>query len=317
VKIPPGTWVTGFCLVHEMSQDHPPICDYEGSDYQQSFWDEANRAYEDRVEAIALRRLLPHGGKRLLELGAGAGRNTTRYQGYEQIVLLDYSRTQLEQALKKLGDGDRYLYVVADVYGLPFKPGSFDGATMIRTLHHLVEPELAMRNIYKTLASGATFILEFANKRNIKAIVRWLLGRQSWNPFDKAQVEFAKLNFNFHPAAIRELVRVVGFEIRQKLTVSHFRIGALKRSVPLGLLVVADSLVQWTGALWQLTPSVFLKMAVPGESTPPIEDQIFMCPRCQGDTLTPRPDGLKCAGCGRLWGFRGGIFDFKEPVREG
>lgn len=174
-----------------------------------------------------------------------------------------------------------------------------------------------MRNIYKTLASGATFILEFANKRNIKAIVRWLLGRQSWNPFDKAQVEFAKLNFNFHPAAIRELVRVVGFEIRQKLTVSHFRIGALKRSVPLGLLVVADSLVQWTGALWQLTPSVFLKMAVPGESTPPIEDQIFMCPRCQGDTLTPRPDGLKCAGCGRLWGFRGGIFDFKEPVREG
>ena len=25
----------------------PPVCDYEGSDYQQSFWDAGQRAYED------------------------------------------------------------------------------------------------------------------------------------------------------------------------------------------------------------------------------------------------------------------------------
>ena len=86
-----------------MPEDRLPVCDYEGSDYQEAFWDRADRAYEDRVEAIALRRLLPAGGKRLLELGAGAGRNTARYQGFDQIVLLDYSRTQLEQALAKHG----------------------------------------------------------------------------------------------------------------------------------------------------------------------------------------------------------------------
>jgi len=68
----------------------PPICDYEGSDYQTSFWDAGGRAYEDAAEAIALRRLLPPGGRRLLELGAGAGRNTPRYTGFEQITLLDY-----------------------------------------------------------------------------------------------------------------------------------------------------------------------------------------------------------------------------------
>ncbi len=55
------------------------------------------------MEAIALRRLLPPGGKLLLEIGAGAGRNTPRYQGFERIVLLDYSRTQLEQARARLG----------------------------------------------------------------------------------------------------------------------------------------------------------------------------------------------------------------------
>jgi hypothetical protein len=81
-----------------MTQETPPICDYEGSDYQERFWDRADRQYEDRVEAIALQRLLPLAGRRLLEVGAGAGRNTPRYRGFEQVVLLDYARTQLELA---------------------------------------------------------------------------------------------------------------------------------------------------------------------------------------------------------------------------
>jgi ubiquinone/menaquinone biosynthesis C-methylase UbiE len=183
-----------------MTEDRLPVCDYEHSDYQETFWDEADRAYEDRVEAIALRRLLPRDGKRLLEIGAGAGRNTSRYQGYDQIVLLDYSRTQLEQALARHGESDRFIYVAADVYRLPFQTDTFDGATMIRTLHHLVDPGRALKNIRETLADGAIFILEFANKRNIKSIVRWLLGRQTWNPFDPEQIEFAELNFNFHPS---------------------------------------------------------------------------------------------------------------------
>ncbi len=60
------------------ANDRPPVCDYEGSDYQSSFWEQGDRRYEDQVEAIALRRLLPPGGKLLLEVGAGAGRNTPR-----------------------------------------------------------------------------------------------------------------------------------------------------------------------------------------------------------------------------------------------
>jgi len=100
----------------------PPVCSYEGSDYQARFWDQGDRAYEDRVEAIALRRLLPPGGARLLELGAGAGRNTPRYAGFDHIVLVDYSRTQLEQALQRLGTGPRYTFVSADIYRLLFAP---------------------------------------------------------------------------------------------------------------------------------------------------------------------------------------------------
>ena len=90
--------------------ERPPVCDYEGSDYQASFWDEGGRDYEDQVEVVALRRLLPEAGDILLEIGAGAGRNTPRYQGFKRVVLLDYSRTQLKQAQKRLGQGERYTF---------------------------------------------------------------------------------------------------------------------------------------------------------------------------------------------------------------
>ena len=99
-------------------QERPPVCDYEGSDYQTSFWEQGGRSYEDQVEAVALRRLLPVTGRLLLELGAGAGRNTPRYHGFERIVLLDYSRTQLAQAQARLGNSERTVYVAADVYRL-------------------------------------------------------------------------------------------------------------------------------------------------------------------------------------------------------
>ncbi len=108
----------------------PPVCNYEGSDYQSSFWDKGGRAYEDGAEEVALKRLLPRSGKLMLELGAGAGRNTHRYQGFEQVVLLDYSFTQLQQARKRLGGSERYRYVAADVYKLPFVDGLF------RLRHH-------------------------------------------------------------------------------------------------------------------------------------------------------------------------------------
>ncbi|MGB8983551.1 MAG: class I SAM-dependent methyltransferase, partial [Anaerolineales bacterium] len=125
----------------------PPICNYEDSDYQASFWDKGGREYEDRAEAIALRRLLPKRGRLLLELGAGAGRNTPRYLGFERIVLLDYSRTQLEQAQGRLGKSDKYIYVAADAYRLPFVDGLFDAATMIRVLHHMADAPAVLRQV--------------------------------------------------------------------------------------------------------------------------------------------------------------------------
>jgi SAM-dependent methyltransferase len=299
----------------------PPVCDYEGSDYQSSFWDQGGRQYEDLAEAIALKRLLPAKGRFLLELGAGAGRNTPRYTGYEQIVLLDYSRTQLQQARARLGGGQRFVFVAADIYKLPFVDGVFDGATMIRTLHHMAEAPRALAQVGRVLQPGATFILEFANKLNLKAILRFWLGRQSWSPFTREPVEFAALNFDFHPAAVREWLGDLGFGVEKTLTVSHFRVGLLKRALPAKLLAAFDGLLQPTGALLQVSPSVFLRARLGKGAASPTPaparldiPAIFRCPECGAHPLQDRGEVLVCAGCGRKWAFRDGVYDFREAA---
>jgi len=301
----------------------PPVCNYEGSDYQTSFWDKGGREYEDRTEAIALKRLLPKNGRLLLELGAGAGRNTPRYAGFERIILLDYSRTQLEQAQERLGKSSKYVYVAADAYRLPFVDGLFDTATMIRTLHHMADAPKALEQVRNVLHSGGIFILEFANKLNLKAIVRYLMGRQKWNPFALEPVEFATLNFDFHPGAVRNWLKKLGFSIERTLSLSHFRVGFLKRIVPTGVLVFLDSLFQWTGALWQLTPSVFVKArngvshGRHGEQTSPALGNLtlyFKCPACGSYPLMDEKTHLECLSCRKHWEVKDGIYDFRESI---
>ncbi len=291
----------------------PPVCDYEGSDYQTSFWDEGGRAYEDKAEEIALKRLLPKSGKLMLEIGAGAGRNTPRYKGYERVVLLDYSRTQLQQAQERLGERGDYIYVAADAYKLPFVDGLFDGATMIRTLHHMQDAPAVLKQVRRVLQPKAAFILEYANKLNLKAILRYTLGKQDWSPFTPEQVEFVALNFDFHPKTVRRWLNEVGFDLQRQLTVSHFRIGIIKRLLPAGFLAWLDSLAQLTGDWWQLAPSVFTLNTARGESPVAVEGTFFQCPQC-ATPLEDTPEMLTCSGCGAKYAVRNGIYDFREPL---
>lgn len=192
---------------------------------------------------------------------------------------------------------------------------------MIRTLHHMADAPKALRQVRNVLQPGANFILEYANKRNLKAILRYALRHQEWSPFTLEPVEFAKLNFDFHPKAVRGWLTDVGFAIEKTLTVSHFRLGLLKRLVPVSILAGMDSLFQWTGALWQVTPSVFVRCkAVGRDSIPPPVGQndilfYFKCPECGNAPLDEKKGYLACSSCKRKWAVREGIYDFRGIVR--
>ena len=63
----------GAYLAEHTAEPRRAICDYEGTSYRARFWEGQGREYEDLAERIALRRLLPPEGDRLLELGAAFG----------------------------------------------------------------------------------------------------------------------------------------------------------------------------------------------------------------------------------------------------
>lgn len=289
----------------------PRICDYEGSNYRTEFWENQGRDYEDRVERIALRKLLPASGQRLLEVGAGFGRLTAEYAGYEQVILLDYSLSQLQHAQDVLGRSPRFVYVAADAYHLPFTDGAFDGVTMVRVLHHMANVQQVLSQIRRVMATDGTFILEFANKRNVKAILRHALKQQKWNPNDLQPVEFVELNFDFHPDHIRAELAGARFELEQRIPVSYFRFDPLKRFVPTELLIKADQAMQKTG--WLYSPSIFSRSRAVGGEAAPVAEQVLACPRC-GNPLTYDPDRVTCQREGLSYAIRDGIYDFKAPL---
>jgi SAM-dependent methyltransferase len=205
------------------------------------------------------------------------------------------------------------------VYRLPFIDGLFDGATMIRVLHHMADAPKALKQVRNVMSPNGMFILEFANKLNLKAILRYLLGRQKWSPFTREPVEFVELNFDFHPKTVIKWLKELDFSIERVLTLSHFRVGLLKRVVPTGVLVFFDSIFQWTGAWWQLTPSVFVKAVgtrqISGSGKRELSIlEFFKCPDCGHSPLVDKSVYLECSNCKKEWEFKDGIYDFREPV---
>lgn len=81
----------------------PAICDYEGSTYRTDFWEGKGRDYEDAVERIILRQFLPKAARRYVDFGAGFGRLINEADRYDEVVIMDYSSTMLQDAQARLG----------------------------------------------------------------------------------------------------------------------------------------------------------------------------------------------------------------------
>lgn len=297
-------------------QSARPVCDYEGSDYRTRFWEGSDRAYEDIVERIALRRMLPARGETLIDIGAGYGRLADEYNGYDRVVLFDYSRTLLREAQERLGRDPRFLFVAGNWYQMPFVDALFSAMVQVRTIHHAADVPALFGELARIAAPGGTYVLEFANKRNLKAILRYALRRQSWSPFTHQPIEFVELNYDFHPVWMRQNLTRAGFAPRQQRTVSHFRLAPLKKWVATSWLATLDRLLQPTGRWLQLAPSVFVSSDHPRQQGTAGAGEFFACPSCRTPlNVSPREIGdgsNQCPTCGRAWRVEGGLHDFKE-----
>ncbi|MEZ4861216.1 MAG: class I SAM-dependent methyltransferase [Caldilineaceae bacterium] len=305
-----------------------PVIDYEGSGYKEEFWEGQGRDYEDAVERIALEQLLPAHGLRIAELGAGFGRLANLYQGYEQIVLFDYSRTLLADAVNRWGNDERFVFVAGNLYQLPLATGVLDSLVMVRVMHHLAEVPLALAQIARVLHKQSVAVLEYANKRNLKAMVRWWGRRQSWSPFAPEPIEFVDLNFDFHPRWMNQRLTDAHLEVYRQLGVSHFRLPLLKKRVSAQRLAHLDKRLFQMGGHYPVAPSIFaqVRLSVPqprvmAQTTGKDIAALFRCPDCRAERFelieaTKLHDQqLRCQQCHNVYSKHNGIWDFKQAIR--
>lgn len=222
------------------------------------------------------------------------GRLADLYAGYDQVILFDYSRTLLQEAApREWGHDPRFVFVAGNVYSLP--PGGWraghtcDGAGN-------ASPGRCIRCAGST-AAGVTPAQcrrnQYANKRNLKAMLRWLLGQQRWSPLTQEPVEFVRLNYDFHPDWMTARFAAAGLRIRQRYAVSHFRLPGLKARVAPERLAQIDSWLFTAGGRLPLAPSVFLQATAAGSWSTPCA---FNCAGCRQADLVLY--ALSAAGIG-------------------
>jgi ubiquinone/menaquinone biosynthesis C-methylase UbiE len=230
---------------------------YDDLRYRDVFW--ATRDYEDRCDRMAIRSLLPPQGGCLVEVGAGYGRLADEYRGYREIVLLDASEAHVEAAREQFRDDPRIRVEQGDAYALPFDDGSFDAVVCVRVVHHLEQPAAVFAEFARVLRPGGVLVLEFANKRNLKAILKYAVRRQSWSPFTTDPHEYLPLHFDRHPLDVRRTLRRAGLRVDAVRAVSLFRLPLLRDRVPAGWLAAAERPLQ--APLGSVTPgpSVYLR----------------------------------------------------------
>jgi ubiquinone/menaquinone biosynthesis C-methylase UbiE len=241
------------------------ICDYSGTDYK-NFWSAEDRRYEDLTERLVLRQLLPQKAKNILELGAGFGRLLDEYVGRtKQVVLLDYAANLLLQA--KAGATSHNLEVSlinGNIYELPFKNNSFETVVLVRVSHHLEDPPSVFLEIFRVLEPGGNFIFEYANKRHVLAVLKFLFGRAEYNPFSAEPVRRGQATFfNFSPAEIEKQLKQTGFRIIKIKSVSNFRAPFIKKIFSYKILAFFDRLWSWIFTPLRFGPSIFVKALKP------------------------------------------------------
>ncbi len=202
--------------------------------------------------------MLPPSGERLIEVGAGFGRLAGEYAAFRHIELLDSSEVHVASALEQLAGDARISVRLGDACALPYPDGFFDAAVCVRVLHHFADPRPILSEIGRVVRPGGVLVLEFANKRNLKAIARRVLRRQTWSPFDPGSVSYKPFHFDHSPVSVRRSLRAAGFSVERTRTASLFRVPLLTRHVPVRVLTRLEALL--AGPLGSVTPgpSVFV-----------------------------------------------------------
>ncbi len=239
------------------------IADYNGYDYKKIFWEDADRAYEDAADRMAINRLLPKKMDKFVDIAGGYGRLADEYlPRAKEAVLFDYSKTELAQA--KDIYGDKLKTQAGDIYDLPFQDNEFDALMMVRATHHFANMQQVSDQLYRILKPGGVAVIEVANKKTLPKMFRYWFKKSEVNPFDRNPSSLKDLNdngfYNYHPKYIEAVFKKSGFKIVEVLSVSNFRSAKLKKVFGNKNLIKLEKGAQKILAPVRFAPSIYYKL---------------------------------------------------------
>ncbi|MBQ3306197.1 class I SAM-dependent methyltransferase [Candidatus Saccharibacteria bacterium] len=252
-----------------MSKKSPKvISDYNGYDYKKIFWEDADRAYEDAADRMAIRKLLPKHMDKFVDIAGGYGRLADEYlPRAKSATLFDYSKTELKQAREIYGR--RLKTKAGDIYDLPFKDGEFTSLMMIRATHHFKDMKKVTAELYRILKPGGVAVIEVANKKTLPRMVRFLTRRTKINPFNRSVANLTDISkngfYNYHPKYMEDIFKKQGFKIEKVLSVSNFRNRTLKNVLGTERLIKLENGAQKVLAPVRFAPSIYYKLVKPGD----------------------------------------------------
>lgn len=248
---------------------------YDKFDYH-AYWEK--REYEHQSEILAIKGFLEKipKFKTVADIGCGYGRLLpTYFHRARRIILTDPSAgilSDLRQNLKKLESkhnlkktNTKIIQARAENLKNKIYKNTVDLVILVRVIHHVENPEELVQIISRILKKDGYLILEFANKIHGKAVIKNLLRGNLIYPADILPKKVGKtskkscLTFNnYHPDMIEAILRKYKFEIIETRSVSNIRCQALKKHLPLPVLLWLESYLQTILSGFKFGPSIFI-----------------------------------------------------------
>lgn len=294
------------------------INDYNGRDYR-TVWRHPRAMFEDRFETKLTKKLMTDAPGWFIDVGAGYGRVYPVYkQPNRKVVLVDYAMNLMEMAAETYKDEKNLYFVVANGYHLPFKKETFSGGISIRTFHHMNLPPAFLKETGRVMRGGSSFLMEYANKRNLFRIFK--KGKVAWQ---KNHEEYEPLLYGTHPQYFRETAEGSDLEVVRTLGTGFFPRFITEKTKFLSLILsLFETVFDSMFGGFSLAPMNFAELQkngkVEGDSKTAPSDikDILACPVCAGSLDFQVSDSVTCNACKRKFPKKGKIFDFRYTPPE-
>jgi ubiquinone/menaquinone biosynthesis C-methylase UbiE len=141
------------------------------------FWNSSGRAEEiyDNEGRVSrhFMEISPLGGLRILEVGAGTGRDGL-FMASEgaHVVSLDYSMPSLEMIRDQLGGQEGADLCCGDAFSLPFGDGTFDLVFHQGLLEHFRNPEDMLAEHYRVLRRGGYILVDVPQRYHYYTVLK-------------------------------------------------------------------------------------------------------------------------------------------------